>query len=125
MNSSDTLTLEEKFISPVDREIMESIIRAMCQRYGIKEADLTSTPVTSEQTNVRRVCFYMIVTNTSLRHKVIANRFNASRSAVSMAAPIIDLHKNLYRPTKDLINTVARIANSFEKKQQWHIQLIS
>ena len=121
MNTQEQSEVKKRFINPVDLEIMEAVIMAICKYFNIQEDDLLSRPVTSEQTNVRRVAFYLIMTNTDLKHWQIADRFLCGRCSVTLSKDIISLHREVYTPTKNLITSIIEIANSFTKKHAWHI----
>jgi chromosomal replication initiation ATPase DnaA len=117
-----SISAKNKFINPVDLEIMEAVIKAVCDYYAITEADLISRPITSEHTNVRRITYYLIATNTELKHWMIADRLLCARSRVTKSIDTIRLYKEIYAPTRNLIAAIINIANSFTKKHPWLIQ---
>ncbi len=114
-------TTKNEFFNPVDLEIMEAIIIAVCSYYNITEDDLINRPVTSEHTNARRITYYLIATNTELKHWKIADRLSCARCRVTKSIDIIRVHKDIYAPTKNLMNTIIKMANSFTKKYEWLI----
>lgn len=117
-----TTMTKPAFISPVDREIMEAIIKATCVYYEITEEQLIAISKKSEATAVRRQCFYLIRQNTNISNENISQRLQLSRSPVSRGHGIIEIHKKIYAHTSHALKGIAALANNFEKSCAWHIQ---
>ena len=116
--------LRTAYSIPSDREKMEAIINAVCLYYNIEEEALKFAGASKKMdiTAIRRECFYLILTNTTLKDKTIAYRLDINRSSVSLAKGIIDTHKEIYQQTRNNLKAIAAIANTFDKTSEWHIQ---
>lgn len=115
-------TSPSAYISPCDKEKMEAIIWATCLYYQISEEELKYADKSMEATAVRRQCFFLILTNTSVKDKFIANRLATNRSSVALARGIIETHRTIYQQTRNSLKGIVVLANTFEKTIEWHIQ---
>lgn len=110
-------------ISPVAREMIEKVTDATCQHFGVTQEQLTSEYRLS---NARHLCFYIIMENArGIYDYDIGAFFNRKRTAVQYGIGLISCHMNIYRQTLGDLNTIIAIANTFEKKYEWHLQPIS
>lgn len=112
-------TIENVFLSPDDRELVESVIKAACIFFQIEQQELIND---SRLVKARHICFYVISNNTHLKEKVIGEIFSKSRTAVRYGLSQMEVHVKIYRQTLDNMTCVAAIANTFEKKHKWHIR---
>jgi hypothetical protein len=117
-------SLKPVIYNPSDRELIAVVKKAACQHFEITESQLVndSNPAVA---NIRFLCMWLIVENTGLKDYMIASIFNKSRSTVIYGIGVVDIHKKIYRQTIDNLQTVAKIANTFEKKYPWRILPIS
>lgn len=111
------------FISPQDKEIMEAVIKATCDFFEVTEEEMLTISNKPDAANIRRLAIYLIMTSTSLKPAAVADRFKVSRFPIISAVDIIDTHRKIYKQTAYSLNSIATIANNFEKKHQWQISL--
>ena len=110
------------FITPVDKEKVEAIIKATCEYYGITEATLLADEKEMAATAIRRQCYFLISQNTDIKADKIAKRFKRSRMAVVRGASIIESHKAIYAQTSRSLKAIVMLANTFDKTTEWLIQ---
>ncbi|SHN45915.1 helix-turn-helix domain-containing protein [Chitinophaga sp. CF418] len=110
-------------ISPVYREMIEKVTDATCQYFSVTKDQLTSEYKLS---NARHLCFYIIMENAKGVYDYdIGKFFNRKRTAVQYGIGCVSAHVNIYRQTLGDLNAIVGIANTFEKKYEWHLQPIS
>lgn len=110
--------------SPADRELISVIKKAACLHFDISEDDLTNDQK-PQMANIRFLCYWIIMRNTSLKDYMVSSAFNRTRHSVSYGVGLIDTHREIYGQTLGNLRSIAQIANNFEKKYLWHIQPIS
>jgi hypothetical protein len=117
MTSTPTL-LEDVFLSPDDRELVEAVIKAACIFFQVEREDLIND---RKLAKTRHLCFDIISNNTHLNEKTIGEIFCKGRTAVQYGISQMEVHKKIYRQTLGNINSIVAIANTFDKKHTWHI----
>jgi len=113
--------LKEPKISEYANEMIEAIIKAVSQYYGISET-LLFTGTSRDITRPRQICFWLIRENTSLSSYIIGFRFQKTRNPVDYGISVIDSEKDIYRQTLVDLRNIAAKANSFNKMYQWTIK---
>lgn len=108
--------------SPRDKELMEVVIICTCNYFGITEHDMI-TSKKMDIVDIKRICIYLIVKNTSLKDYSVAERFGITRTPLNSGVDIIEtrLRLKIYRQTSDTLKAIADLANNFEKKHPWLI----
>ena len=110
-------------ITPDNREMIQMVIKAACQYYGVSEKQLLNE---HSLANARHLCFYIIkLTANNLMDYNIGHFFNRKRTAVQYGIDLIEHHHKIYRQTLGNLNSIISIANNFEKNYQWHIPQIN
>lgn len=109
---------KEIFISPDDRELVEAVINATCQRLEICREDLMKD---RRHARHRNICYYIISRNTQLKETAIGKVFGHSRTACRYGIEQVGTHVKIYRQTLDMYTDIMELANTFDKKYQWRI----
>lgn len=114
-NSSQSIA-----INPWERELIAMIKKAACQHFEITEEQLISGR-SRTLANIRFLCYYLIVKSTGLKDYEVASVFNRTRTTVIYGLALIDVHRKVYRQSLVNLQSIAKIADNFEKKFPWHI----
>lgn len=108
-------------IPPMEKEIAENVIEATCQYFDITKETLLCDTSTSVA-NMRFMCFYLIMNNTSLKDYVVGDMFNKSRNVVRYGKNHIEFQISIYGQSMVNLRSIKQIANNFEKKYEWLLQ---
>jgi chromosomal replication initiation ATPase DnaA len=102
--------------SPRDKELMEAVIAATCSYFSIIEQEMI-TSKKMDVVDIKRICIYLIVQNTSMKDYAIAERFGMTRTPLNAGVDIIEtrIRLKIYRQTSDTIKAISDLANNFEK----------
>ena len=107
--------------SLIDREITVAVIQSTCNFFNVDFETLKNCE-SARMANIRYLCFYLILTNTSLRDREVGEIFGKSRNAVWAGKYKISFEMGIYGQTVGNLRALINIANTFEKKFQWHLQ---